>query len=112
VKPVSSRQTGRDAGRGDIDGDPGAARAEPDEAAEVLRGVWSASGQTAADLDELFGPAKSCKNMRDVGFDGLAVTGGDLRAAWRATLRREGKLSDRSGSIADLMFGAAEPGHQ
>jgi hypothetical protein len=96
-------------GRGDSHGKPGAAGAEPDEAAEVLRGVWSASGQTAAELDELFGTAKSCKNMRDVGFDGLAGTSGDLRAAWRATLEREGKLSDRSGSVADLVLGSAEP---
>ena len=26
---------------------------EPDEALEVLRGVWSAQGQTSADLDEI-----------------------------------------------------------
>jgi hypothetical protein len=109
---VSGRLKGRDQGAGNGHGKPGAPRAERDEAAEVLRAVWSATGQTAADLDELFGTAKSCKNMRDVGFDGLADTSGDLRAAWRATLAREGKLSDRSGSVADLVFGSAERGHQ
>jgi len=108
---VSSGDTRRDAGRGDEHGKPQAAQAEPDEAAEVLRGVWSASRQTAAELDELFGTAKSCKNMRNVGFDGLAATGGDLRSAWRARLEREGKLSDRSDSVADLVLGSAERGH-
>jgi hypothetical protein len=83
------------------------ARGEPDEAVDVLRGVWTATGQTPAELDELFGPARSCKNMQNVGFDDFAGTGGDLRAAWRATLEREGKLSDRAGSIKDLMLGPA-----
>jgi hypothetical protein len=50
--------------------------------------------------------------MRDVGFDGLAGNGGDLRAAWRATLERDGKLSDRPGSVADLVLGSAERGRQ
>jgi hypothetical protein len=97
---------------GDSHGKPEAARAEPDEAAEVLRGVWAASGQTAAELDEMFGTAKSCKNMREVGFDGLGGTSGDLRAAWRATLEREGKLSDRPGSVAGLVLGSAERNRQ
>jgi hypothetical protein len=83
------------------------ARGEPDEAVDVLRGVWTASGQTSADLDELFGPAKSCKNMRNVGFENFAGSGGDVREAWRATLAREGKLSDRAGTIRDLMLGPA-----
>jgi hypothetical protein len=109
---VSSGDTSRDAGRGDERGKPEAAQAEPDETAEVLRGVWSASRQTAAELDELFGTAKSCKNMRNVGFDGLAAAGGDLRSAWRARLEREGKLSDRSDSVADLVLGSAEHRHQ
>lgn len=83
--------------------------AEPDEAAEVLRTVWTASGQTSAELDELFGPAKSCKSMQNVGFDDLAEAGGrDLRAAWRATLEREGKFTDGNGSVADLVLGPAE----
>ena len=109
---MSSGDTVRDAGGGDEHVKPEAAEAEPDEAAEVLRGVWSASRQTAAELGELFGPAKSCKNMREVGFDGLAGTGGDLRSAWRATLEREGKFSDRSGSVADLVLGSAEQRHE
>ncbi len=109
---MSSGDTNRNAGRGDEHVKPEAAQAEPDETAEVLRGVWSASRQTAAELDELFGTAKSCKNMRNVGFDELAAAGGDLRSAWRARLEREGKLSDRSDSVADLVLGSAEHRHQ
>lgn len=109
---MSSRQTGRDTSRGEDRCEPAAAKAEPDEAAEVLRRIWSVSGQTAAELDELFGTARSCKNMRDVGFDGLADNGADLRAAWRTTLKRDGKLSDRPGSVADLVLGSAERSRQ
>ena len=83
---------------------------EPDEALEVLRGVWSAQGQISADLDEDCGTTKSCKRMADVGFDGLASAEGDvdLRTAWRARLEREGKLTPGSGSVRDLVFGSAE----
>ena len=74
----------------------------------MLRAVWAATGQDATDLDEAFGPqgshkhghGKSCKNMRNVGFDGDDE---DLRAAWRGRLEREGKLA-RSGTLADLVF--------
>jgi hypothetical protein len=89
--------------------DGGRPWAEPDEAGEVLRAVWTATGQTSAELDELLGTAKSCKSMQSVGFDRLAESGdGDLRAAWRATLEREGKLSDRPNTVADLVLGPAE----
>jgi hypothetical protein len=81
---------------------------EPDEAIEVLRGVWSAQGQTSTDLDEAGGSQKSCKKMAEVGFDGLAGPDGDLRGAWRARLRREGKLNAEAGSIGDLVLGSAE----
>jgi hypothetical protein len=89
-----------------------------DDALEVLREVWSAQGQTSADLDEACGTTKSCKKMADVGFDGLADAVGapgqadpggvDLRAAWREQLRREGKLNTETGSVADLVLGRAE----
>jgi hypothetical protein len=97
----------RDPGHDARQDDRGGARGEPDEAIEVLRGVWTASGQSSAELDELFGPAKSCKNMRNVGFDNFAGSDGDLGAAWRATLEREGKLSERQGSVRDLVLGPA-----
>ena len=76
------------------------------EALEVLREVWSAQGQDETGLDEAFGHhghGKSCKNMRNVGFDGEDE---DLRAAWRGRLEREGKLA-ASGTVADLVFGPA-----
>jgi hypothetical protein len=98
---------GRDPGHEARHDDRGGARGEPDEAIEVLRSVWTASGQSSAELDELFGPAKSCKNMQKVGFDNFAGSDGDLRAAWRATLEREGKLSERQGSVRDLVLGPA-----
>ena len=59
--------------------------------------VWAADGQRSEDLDEACGPTKSCKNMKDVTFDGLAEPGSDLGAAWREKLRREGKLSTAGG---------------
>ena len=87
---------------------------EQPEALDVLRTVWSATGQSEAELDEAFGHhgphqhghGKSCKNMRNVGFDGDDE---DLRAAWRGRLEREGKLA-RSGTLADLVFGASPDG--
>jgi len=82
---------------------------EPDEALEVLRGIWSAQGQTSADLDEA-GTGKSCKRMADVGFVELDNGDTDVRAAWRARLEREGKLSPDGGSVADLVLRPAERG--
>jgi hypothetical protein len=82
---------------------------EPDEALEVLRGIWSAQGQTSADLDEA-GSGKSCKRMADVGFGELDNGDTDVRAAWRARLEREGKLRPDGGSVADLVLRPAEQG--
>jgi len=102
---VTSREAGlaksRDAHRDKAEGS--------DEAVEVLRAVWTASGQTSADLEELFDPPKSCKNMRNVGFDDLEAADGGLREAWRTTLAREGKLSGEEGSVRDLVFGPGKP---
>ncbi|MDQ6782378.1 MAG: hypothetical protein M3063_02805 [Actinomycetota bacterium] len=78
---------------------------QSDEARNVLRGVWDGQGQSKADLDEACGPKKVCKNMVNVGFDGMAGDDGDLRSAWRARLEREGKLSSEAGSIRDLVLG-------
>jgi hypothetical protein len=73
----------------------------------VLREVWSAQGQSAGDIEEACGTAKSCKKMADVGFDGLAEeTDGDLRLAWRTQLAREGKLNPGAGSVRDLVLGS------
>jgi hypothetical protein len=82
---------------------------EPENTVDVLRAVWAANGQTVPDADEECGPTKSCKNMKDVSFDGMAEPGSDLREAWRDRLRREGKLSTAGGSIRDLVLGSADP---
>jgi len=77
-----------------------------EEVLEVLRGVWSAQGQTAEDVEEACGTTRSCQRMADVGFDGLAEeTDGDLRVAWRTQLAREGKLNQGAGSVRDLVLG-------
>jgi hypothetical protein len=81
---------------------------EPDEALEVLRGIWTAQGQSAADLGDA-GAGRSCKRMADVGF-GDVDGDDDLRAAWRARLEREGKLSPGGSSLADLVLAPPEPG--
>jgi hypothetical protein len=81
---------------------------QPADAVDVLRSVWAVEGTTSADLDEDCGPTKSCRNMKDVSFDGLADPGTDLREAWRRKLEREGKLSASGGSIRDLVLGSAE----
>lgn len=78
---------------------------EHDEALEVLREVWRAQGQDAADLAEA-GEAKTCKRMAGVGF-GLPGDDEDLRAAWRDRLAREGKLSPGQ-SVAALVLGPGE----
>jgi hypothetical protein len=82
---------------------------QPDEAVEALRAVWAADGQRSEDLDEACGPTKSCRNMKDISFDGMAEPGTDLGAAWRERLRREGKLSASGGSIRDLVLGRPDP---
>ena len=78
---------------------------EPDETLEVLRGIWSAQGQTSADLDDASG-GKSCKRMADVGFGELDGGDVDVRAAWRARLEREGKLKP-GASVAGLVLGTS-----
>ena len=88
--------------------EPGPATGDAGEAVEVLRSVWSARGQSAADIEELLGPQKSCKAMKDVGFDGMADSDADLRAAWHDTLHRDGKLRSEAGSVRDLVLGRAD----
>ena len=90
---------------------------ESAQAVDVLREVWSASGQSRADLEDAFGSQKSCKRMQDVGFDDIAVLAwggdppgppaadGDRQSAWQAMLEREGKLDRSGGSVRDLVFG-------
>jgi hypothetical protein len=81
---------------------------QPEKTVEVLRTIWAGSGQRANEVDEACGPQKSCKNMKDVTFDGMAEPGSDLGAAWREKLRREGKFSTSAASIRELVLGPAE----
>ncbi|GAB3195995.1 hypothetical protein GCM10027062_04190 [Nocardioides hungaricus] len=75
------------------------------EPTEVLRELWDADRATdaAVELDDAT-PAKVCKRMRDVTFDGMAEPGTDLRQAWRDRLAREGKLGTGE-TIRDLVLG-------
>ena len=80
---------------------------DSEEVLGVLREVWSAQRQSAEDIEQACGTARSCKKMADVGFDGLAEeTDGDLRLAWRTQLAREGKLNTGAGSVRDLVLGS------
>ena len=77
-----------------------------DEALSVLRDIWHAREQSAADLDADLGPGrgKACKRLKDVGFGGDAQpVDEDLRTAWREKLEREGKLRPDGQSLADLL---------
>lgn len=79
-----------------------------ENARQVLRSIWEVQGDPAAELDEQCSPNKACKNMQEITFDGFAEAGADLGTAWREKLAREGKLSNSSGSIRDLVFGSTE----
>ncbi len=66
--------------------------------------MWSTPGDDQLLLDADCSPTKTCKNMVGVSFDGFAEPGTDLTEAWKATLEREGKLKEGSGSVHDLVF--------
>jgi hypothetical protein len=76
-----------------------------DSAVEVLRAIWNGQAQSRADLEESFGTQRSCKSMQNVGFDGMAGSGGDLRLAWQEKLRSEGKLDPQADSVRNLVLG-------
>lgn len=75
--------------------------ASPEETTEVLRAVWSADPGALSELDDECGPTKTCRNMRDFTFEGMAEPGADLGQTWRDKLRREGKLG--ASSLRDLL---------
>jgi hypothetical protein len=77
-----------------------------DEPTQVLRELWAAGEATevATELEQA-APAKVCKRMKDVTFDGMAEPGSDLGTAWRDLLRREGKYDDSGGTVRDLVLG-------
>jgi hypothetical protein len=73
---------------------------------QVLRTLWEVDEATdaARELDDAT-PAKVCKRMRGVTFDGMAEPGTDLRQAWRDLLARDGKLQGDGETIRDLVLG-------
>jgi hypothetical protein len=79
------------------------------DAVEVIRALWAVDAAASADLDDDCGPTKSCKNMKDITFDGFAAPGSDLREAWRSKLQREGKLNTDGQTIRDLVLGTDQP---
>jgi hypothetical protein len=81
------------------------------EELSVLRDIWHAREQSAADLDAALGHGggKACKAMKHVGFGGEAEpVDEDLRAAWRSRLEREGKLRSDGQSVRDLLAERAD----
>lgn len=88
------------------------------EALAVLRGIWTVQRQSVGDLG---GTTKVCKNMKNIGFGGLAdggaaavdSTAGPVddgqRVAWREQLEREGKVPPGSRSLRDLLLDPSEP---
>lgn len=76
-----------------------------DEPVDVLRALWSADDRAREEVDDICGPQKNCRNMKDVTFDGYAEPGSDLGSAWRGLLAREGKLG--RSSVRDLVLGPA-----
>ena len=80
---------------------------ESDEAKTVLKSLWTSDTPAEFSVDEDCSPTKSCKNMKDVTFDGYAPRGSDLRTAWREKLAREGKLRSTNESIRDIVLGDA-----
>jgi hypothetical protein len=80
--------------------------ATSDDALEALRQVWSGSGQTIADIDEVCGVGnKGCRNAVHMTFDGYAEDGEDVAAAWRNRLQQEGKFNAKGGTLRDLILG-------
>ena len=63
---------------------------QSDDARDVLRAVWAAQGESSADLDDDCSPTKSCKNMQNVSFDGLAEPGSDLQRCMARAAGGEG----------------------
>jgi hypothetical protein len=80
---------------------------QDDKTGEVLQSVWMVN-HDHSELDEDCSPTKPCRNMKGVTFDGYAEEGGDIGAAWRAQLAREGKLNTSAGTIRELVLGEGE----
>ena len=76
---------------------------------DVIRTMWSSVDAENSGLDEDCNPNRVCRNARAFSFEGFAEDGGDVQAAWRETLAREGKLNSSAQSISDLVLGPPAP---
>jgi hypothetical protein len=77
----------------------------------TIQSIWASKADEIseiAELDEDCGPTKTCKNMKEITFEGFAGSGGNLAEAWKATLVREGKLKNGNGSIKEIVLGSTE----
>lgn len=99
---------------------------EGQDALSVLRGLWSAQGQSSRDVDSASScrdssssssssSSKSCKATDSMTFDGLideveattdtheAIT--NVQTAWRKKLEQDGKLHREGKALRDLVLG-------
>ena len=76
-----------------------------DHAEAATDTMWSSPDIEAGGLDEDCNPNRVCRNAKAVSFDGFAEEGGNVAAAWRETLVREGKLDTSTESVRDLVLG-------
>jgi hypothetical protein len=76
-----------------------------DQSEDVTSTMWSSPDTEASSLDEDCNPNKVCRNAKAISFEGFAEEGGDVKAAWRETLAREGKLNTSTESVRDLVLG-------
>ncbi len=78
---------------------------DSDHTDDVTHTMWSSADAAESSLHEDCNPNRVCRNAREFSFDGFAEEGGDVPAAWRETLAREGKLNTSGDSIRDLVLG-------
>jgi hypothetical protein len=72
---------------------------------DAATSMWSSPADDQVLLDADCSPTKTCRNMVGVTFDGYAAPGTDLQSAWRATLEREGKISNAAPTLRELVLG-------
>lgn len=80
------------------------------EALTVLRDIWGASAQNAADLPE-FERVKVCKNTDMMGIKGMddENMAQAMRMEWKQQLAAEGKLPEGAQSVREIVDAATEP---
>ena len=69
----------------------------------TLQALWSHTPGALDELNTECSPTKTCRNMKDINFDGYADNPSDLHNAWRTLLEQEGKLGP--STVNDLVNG-------